>query len=35
MKTVDPCENIPVPKNVTRVRKEGTTILGKSKLELH
>lgn len=35
MKTIDPCENIPVPENVTHVRKAGTIILGKGKLELH
>lgn len=34
METVGPCENIPVSKSVTYVLKEGTTILGKSDLEL-
>lgn len=34
METVGRCENIPVPKSVTHVHKEGTAILGKSELEL-
>lgn len=34
MEAVGLSENIPVPKSVTYVHKEGTAILGKSELEL-